>query len=280
VRAWGTIYIAQSQGIEFAAGFDHVFYGWVFFALVVAALLAVSWKFFDRDPEDLGIDLPNIENQAWFARISNTRFEANTVFAMAAGLLVLFGAWHAMASRVEAALPASISLPEVEGWTRVDYAPVVEWEPTAGGADHKLLGRYRNEAGQEVDMFVALYSAQEDGREASAFGEGALTTDTAWRWVAPGDPVVNSTSDYLLAHGYQKRLAQTSYRTGTLLTGSATKLKLSNMRDRLLLTPCPTMMIILSAEETETQKPAPSIAAFRQSIGNEGEWMDRVAGLR
>ena len=27
VRAWGTIYIAQSQGVEFAAGFDHVFYG-------------------------------------------------------------------------------------------------------------------------------------------------------------------------------------------------------------------------------------------------------------
>ena len=280
VRAWGTIYIAQSQGIEFAEGFDHVFYGWIFFALVVAALLAVSWRFFDRDPEDMGIDLPKIGEQNWFVRLSDSRFGANTVLAIAAGLLILFGGWNAMASRVEATLPSSIALPEVEGWTRVDYTPVVEWSPKASGADHRLIGRYRNQSGQEVDVFLALYAAQEDGREASAIGEGALTTDSAWRWVEPGEPVAGAASDYLLAYGHQKRLAQTSYRTGELLTGSAAQLKLANMRDRLLLRPCPTMMIILSGEEIETNNPASAIASFRQSIANEGEWMDRIAGLR
>lgn len=54
VRAWGTIYIAQSQGVEFAAGFDHIFYGWIFFAIVVALLLAAAWRFFERDPRDFG----------------------------------------------------------------------------------------------------------------------------------------------------------------------------------------------------------------------------------
>jgi len=35
IRAWSTIYIAQSQGVEFAAGYDHIVYGWVFFAVVM-----------------------------------------------------------------------------------------------------------------------------------------------------------------------------------------------------------------------------------------------------
>lgn len=56
IRAWGTIYIAQSQGIAFAAGFDHIVYGWVFFAMVIAVLLGSAWRWFDRAPEDPGID--------------------------------------------------------------------------------------------------------------------------------------------------------------------------------------------------------------------------------
>ncbi|MXO83714.1 exosortase A [Altererythrobacter aestiaquae] len=280
VRAWGTIYIAQSQGIEFAVGFDHVLYGWVFFALVVGALLAISWRYFDRDPEDLGIDLPSIADQAWFQRVSAATTGGSKAIAAVAALIILFGGWHAMASRVEASVPVSIALPDVKGWSRVDYAPLVDWAPKATGADHRLLGRYRNEAGQEVDVFLALYAAQEEGREASAYGEGALSTEKEWRWLAPGEPVPEAVSDYLLANGQVKRLAQTSFHHGDILTGSAAKLKLANMRDRLVLRAQPTMMLILSAEETETQKPARSIAAFRQSIGNESEWMDRIAGLR
>src|SRR3569833_4758731 len=48
VRAWGTIYIAQFRGVQFAAGFDHIFYGWIFFAIVMAVLLAVAWRISDR----------------------------------------------------------------------------------------------------------------------------------------------------------------------------------------------------------------------------------------
>jgi exosortase A len=61
VRAWGTIYVAQSHGVEFAAGFDHIIYGWVFFAIVMGGLLAASWKFFDRSPDDQLVDVSAIE---------------------------------------------------------------------------------------------------------------------------------------------------------------------------------------------------------------------------
>jgi exosortase A len=56
VRAWGTIFIAQSRGVQLAAGFDHIVYGWIFFAVVIAAVLAAAWQFFDRSPDDPAID--------------------------------------------------------------------------------------------------------------------------------------------------------------------------------------------------------------------------------
>jgi exosortase A len=54
VRAWATIYVAEYVGIERAGGFDHIVYGWVFFALVIALVLGVAWRRFDRDPADAG----------------------------------------------------------------------------------------------------------------------------------------------------------------------------------------------------------------------------------
>ncbi len=54
VRAWATIYIAQFIGAEAATGFDHIVYGWIFFAIIAAALLGGAWRFFDREPEDYG----------------------------------------------------------------------------------------------------------------------------------------------------------------------------------------------------------------------------------
>ncbi len=73
VRAWGTIYVAQSQGIAFAAGFDHIVYGWIFFALVMAAVLGVAWRFFDRSPDDRLIDPQAIAADPFLARLAALR---------------------------------------------------------------------------------------------------------------------------------------------------------------------------------------------------------------
>ena len=73
VRAWGTIYVAQSQGIEFAAGFDHIVYGWIFFAVVMALVLGTAWRFFDRSPDDPLIDAVQIEASPLLARLAGDR---------------------------------------------------------------------------------------------------------------------------------------------------------------------------------------------------------------
>lgn len=89
IRAWGTIYIAQFQGVEFAAGFDHIFYGWIFFAIVVALILGASWRFFEREPEDFGWTAREVENFAWIAKVDRGAVSPIVAIAGIAGLALL-----------------------------------------------------------------------------------------------------------------------------------------------------------------------------------------------
>ena len=82
------------------------------------------------------------------------------------------------------------------------------------------------------------------------------------------------------APGPVHRLAVTWLRTDGLLTGSNTRLKLANMRDRLLLRARPTMTLILSAEAGKGPPPDAAIRAFLAATGPVDVWMDRMAGIR
>jgi exosortase A len=279
VRAWGTIYIAQFQGVEFAASFDHIFYGWVFFAVVMGILLAAAWRFFDRAAEDPLTDAAAIEASPLIARIAAFGLNGWAALGAIAALGLAAVLWFAAAAGLEAALPDEIALPQVAGWEQVPIATEIWWEPRARGAEKRLLGRYRDRQGREVDVFLALYSSQHEGSEAGAFGEGALMPDTDWRWLEPGPPIQNAHSEMLLAYGRIHRLAATWYRTGDLLSGSNARLKLANMRDKLLLHTRPTMLLVISAEDSAARPADASIAAFRTSAGELGAWMDGIAKL-
>ena len=99
VRAWGTIYIAQFYGAEFAAGFDHIIYGWVFFAIVVAVMLAGAWRWFEREPEDYGWSAEEASALPVFARL-------DTAYAPLPMLLSLLAVMALAASALAAFMPA------------------------------------------------------------------------------------------------------------------------------------------------------------------------------
>jgi exosortase A len=90
VRAWGTIYIAQSRGVEFAAGFDHIVYGWFFFALVMTGLLGVSWRYFDRAANDRFVDAETLDGLPALERLARYRVESWRALALVV-LVVLAG---------------------------------------------------------------------------------------------------------------------------------------------------------------------------------------------
>lgn len=279
IRAWGTIYIAQSQGIGFAAGFDHIFYGWIFFALVMAALLALGWKFFDRHIDDPFIDADTIASAGWPRAMERWSGSGWQILAALAGVALVMAAWSTHARGVEAEIAENVVLPQVDGWTRTTLDQTYPWQPRVSGADRRLSASYRDGQGRVVDIILAIYAAQEDGREAGAYGEGALPPDTEWRWLASVAAPEGATGDRLQALGTQQRVAYTWYRHGDWLGSSRARLKLSNMRDRLTGEAQPTVMLILSAEEMPTQDAELVLADFMQSTAPLPEWMDAVVRL-
>ncbi|ANK13674.1 exosortase A [Erythrobacter neustonensis] len=68
VRAWATIYVAQYVGAERATGFDHIVYGWVFFAIVLGVLLGAAWRYVEREPDTYGWRVDAIARWPWVAK--------------------------------------------------------------------------------------------------------------------------------------------------------------------------------------------------------------------
>ena len=280
VRAWGTIFIAGKRGIAFAASFDHVFYGWVFFALVMALVMAAGWRFFDRAMDDPLIDGATIAASPFLARLERMGLPSGAALGAIAALALTGLAWSAAAAGMAAPLPDRIALPVVPGWHLAEDAPKAEWSPLHTGADHRLKGRYADGQGHVVDLSFALYAKQGDGKEAGGFGEGALPLGSHWAWEKPGPAFANAKSDVIQAPGPIHRLAVTWLRTDDLLSGSNTRLKLANTRDRLLLRARPTMTLILSTEAAGGAPPDEAIRAFLAATGPVDAWMDRMARIR
>lgn len=282
IRAAGTIVIAQYQGIAFAEGFDHIFYGWIFFAVVMALVMALAWRFFDRAIDDRMVDPAWVDRQPLLGRLSRQSIGQGRAVAAMAGIALAFGAWSGWAGRLEAQVPARIAFPVVNGWQQVDFAPLVPWRPLHTGADHVLLGRFQDRFGNTVDVSFALYAAQGEGREAAGFGQGALPLDSGWSWERPASPLAGGKAEWLQAAGPVHRRAETFLRTGSLLTGSNMHLKLANIQDRLLLRERTTATLILSAEDGVAGRPPAeqSLRAFLAATGPVDAWMDRIATPR
>lgn len=280
VRAWGTVFAAQYVGAERAAGIDHLIYGWIFFAVVIAAVLGISWRFFDRTLDESAVDAAAINSDRRFDRWERPIALAPRLLAAGAALVLGGVAWSAAAEDIRAAVPQQVFLPEVAGWQRVDFAPGAAWEPRADGADHRLLGSFAHPSGYRVDVFFALYAGQGDGREPGGFGQGAFVPGGAWSWASNGPAVPPARSERMIHNGRTERVALTWYRSGGLLTGNTLRLKLAGIADKLLLRPRPVGMLILSAERSAANDPIPALAEFRTDLGDVGPWMDRIAEAR
>ena len=273
IRAWGTIYIASLTSNDFAAGLDHVIYGWVFFALVIALLMAAGWPFFDRRASD-----------PWFdpAKLEERRRDASPVWPIAAAALGIAAvplAWSAAIASAADPSPSEFSLPWVPGWQPVSPTAGRHWQPNFAGADLFRMARYRNAAGQEADLAVAVFIRQQEGRELVGFGQGAVVPDGPWAWTSDGPAPLGGRLDRIASHGAVREVA-TFYRVGSILTGSPTAVKLETIKTRLLGGPQRAVAVMVSAEApAEGVSPRPAIDAFLNDLGSIEALADRAAGL-
>ena len=270
VRAWGTIYISSLTSIDFAAGFDHVFYGWIFFALVLAVVMGIGWKFFDRAGDDPWFDPAALKERA----IPATRRWAVPAAVLAIVVTpLLWGA--AIAATGRTALPHPIDLPQLAGWTRVPLA-TQPWAPRYDGADHRLLGRYRNAAGEQVELGIFLFGYQADGRELVGFGKGAVDPDSDWAWMASAPAHGGGLGERITAPGVTREVV-TFYRLGGIVTGSATRVKWETLKARLFGGDQRAIALVVSAEDVKGRDTDAAIGRFLAALGPVDRFADGIA---
>jgi len=275
IRAFGTMYIAHHTSIEFATGFDHIFYGWIFFAVVLALVMALGWPFFDRRLDDNFVDSRNFQT-TYKSRIKTIPMIGLFVAIVAAPWL-----WTSALAAQQSVVPDSIAAPEITGWEKVDYYPLYEWEPQFAGANHHLLQRYRNrETGALVDMVIAVYDRQTDGREIVGYGQGGHDPATRWSWRMDTQAPVNGSAFQIEAPGPVVREVMSFYRIGGIVTGSNTAVKLETVKIKLLGGDQQAVAVLISGEKREEIDLRQSLEKFRDDLGSIENFADDVAGRR
>lgn len=270
VRAAGTIWAADVWGIEQATGIDHIVFGWLFFGLVMAGVLAMGWRWFDRAPDAPAFDPARLQDRP--SQVLPLAAAAALTLAVAA----LFPAWSGAIAGRPSRLPARVALPDVSGWARAPLDTAAPWQPWHPGADHVLFGRYAR-GRDRVDIGVAAFAAQAEGAELVSFGTGVLREND--HWVRAGDlpPLNGGEAMRIVAPGPVERTVATWYRIGDVITADEGRVKLETMKARLLGGDQTAVALHLSAVGPDAPG---AIGRFAAAAGGPRAITDRTLGHR
>lgn len=274
LRAFGTIYAAWWTSVERATGMDHIVYGWLFFAFVMAVVLAIGWKWFDRDPDARWFDPATLQAPPRFR--TDAQVAALLVLTMASAFL----AWGSLIGARAATLPARIDLPQVAGWQRTASSVAAPWSPNFPGADHFLTGRYADAQGRSVDFAVAVYGNQHEGKELVGFGIGAIRENDRWVRIADLPDFAGGHALRMIGPGRVERETVTWYRVGSTLTGSDKRVKLETLKTKLLGANPAGVAILVSAEQGDDGHAHGAIEDFVAALAPIDGLADRMAGSR
>jgi len=188
LRATGIMLIAYWTDNEYAAGVDHLVYGWGFFAAVMLLFLAIGSWMADWPDEPIHAKLSSIDVDAspWHP-------------AFALPLIALIAAAPAYAMLVLERTPNAITLDAQLALSPKlvqNLAPACEtasedskdWRPLFKKADFSR-GLQLDCGGQTVDLFVAYYAYEREGAElvhyANRLADGESWTRISASWYAP-----------------------------------------------------------------------------------------------
>ncbi len=270
LRAFGTIWAAHLTSVEAATGADHIVFGWVFFAVVMAAVLALGWRWFDRDPDAAWFDA------AALAPVTQRTVDGGVAAGGTIGLAVAAFALATLVTGRADALPPQLTLPDVPGWTRAAVATRAPWTPHYPSADHKLFARYVDGKGRAVDLAVAVFAGQREGRELVAFGQGVLAENDRWVRVDDEAPIAGGSVMRITAPGPVEREVATWYVLRGHVSASERNVKIETLKAKLLGGPQRGVAIHVSAE-SEQGDARGAIADFAAAAGPIDRLADRVA---
>jgi exosortase A len=155
VRAYGIVLIAYLSNDQLAIDADHLLYGWLFFALIMIALIVLGARFRDGRPERARPAVPST--------LAGPPGRIVAVALLGPLLIALPPAYAAYLDHLPAGRFGTLSLPHVASPWVADDAPA-GWHPSFPGADLKVQGTFRN-SNQRVELFIAYYANQTDHKK-------------------------------------------------------------------------------------------------------------------
>lgn len=271
LRAYGIVMIAHLSGMKLALGVDHFIYGWVFFGILIFALMWFGslWIEPEVDPAKAGSadrSLPSREHpQA-------------AVAAMLMGLCILALApllVHRAEQRAATFAADRIALETPTGWERTAVWNVA-WRPEHHGETQLIDEQYRD-GNHPVGVFIAYYPAQRQGAELiNARNRLWYEKDPDWKHVA-GTPGMVTWGDTAFPYR-QARISTRDDRTHLLVwqswwiggqfTTSSYRAKLQEAMGALLGQGRRGAWIVLYTPIDEQRDQAEArLAAFAKSLG-------------
>lgn len=271
LRAYGTMVAAEIWGIEAAGGIDHIFYGWIFFGLVIAIVMLVAWRWFDRPANDVAVDVSGLDGAPRFAG------SAWALLAAALAIPLAFASWAWLVGGRSAPLPETMTVEAPRGWSPA-RADGMAWTPRFDGADQRLLRHFADAKGRRVTVAIGGYERQAEGREVVAFGQGAVDLDSQWAWSAALPAIAGARTERLLHPGPVLRDAATWYVVGGTVTGDPRRAKVAGLKERLLGGDPRALGLIVSSEERQGGRDA--ITDFVSASGGAKAMADRALKTR
>jgi exosortase A len=263
LRATAIIYIAYLTDNQYAAGVDHLVYGWMFFAVIMIVLLLIGNSFADPPAET---KLPAIVAPAGVDRTP-------AYVLIAALLLVAAPVYAATVVRPPAQVPMLAPPPSdfAGSWARVRGG---DWSPIFGKADLVLGATYASQNDQ-VELAIGYYAFQRPGaelvQEANRLADGER-----WRRRRSGEHQLTLVGapatvrmDELTTIDQQRRVVLSWYWVSGRFTASRAEALALQALDRLLGRTRPAALVAVSA--TYETKPAEALGQLERFLADHRE---------
>jgi EpsI family protein len=252
-------------------GLNHFTYGWVVFAVVMAAFFAVGVSFRDHMPR--GSTAP--VSSAWRFRPMNAAAKWWWVGALAVAA-VLLSLWPAYSSRVASQNASTdlvpITLPEPRGGWTLEQDASPRWRPAFAGAQSEAIGGYVRD-GASVQCYLASYGRQSQGAELIHHRNVIVDPDnTLWRNLGERDREIQWQGGRLVVHETDVRSVGTRllvwhwYWLPDEFTTSPGWAKVLRARATLLLHRDQAAVVVLSAPAPDDRNAEADLRRFVQDM--------------
>jgi exosortase A len=263
-RALGLIAAAQAFGSAAAVEADHVTYGWIFFSMVLVALIFIGRTFSDRDapagspPVLAPQSAPPGRGRA--LALAGVLAIALAAVGPATGA-VLDGAVRPVALPVTA---PSVGLPWQRRFEQTDWRPVVI------SAGREFADSFATDMGR-VDRFVALYPPH--GRDNDLIrSENRISNGNVWPIVSRKRAVAHFggrevfVNSAIIASGARRHIVWWFYALDGTTTASLWEVKLHQARTYFTRNTCPSALIAVATDARDPEAAAKVLDGFLEAM--------------